>query len=289
MLNNVSKSQKFKLLSSFISTLFLGVLAIFMIVMYLNPSLGWFSKNIEVAGNGMGVQVEKSAFPDMKAWRFNLNDQLNGDELGDTLDKTGTWVDAIDSLTTTNPKGILPVVENDYAQGNTGEKYKFISLHLGTIDNLLTTSSDNCFYIRFDVTGELFRSAATYLLSTSDVHVYDFDGDERTSAIAGIEDGEGNNLNILNTFVDIFQVDAAISTIEYTPVTNQAAIDALFTNESRLVNGSALHDFGEQSENYYLYFRFSPDLEKCFEATDHIAVYMPCEVTFDISLIVSFD
>lgn len=289
MLNNVSKSQMFKLLSSFISTLFLGALVTLMIVMYLNPSLGWFSNNREVDGNGMIVQAENNAFPDMKAWRFNLNDQSNGDELGDTLDKTGTWVDAIDSLTTTNPKGILPVVENNYAQGDTGEKYKYISLHLGTIDNLLTTSSDNCFYLRFDVTDELFHSAAGFALTTSDVHVFDYNGEERTSEIAGIEDGDGNNLNILNTFVDIFQVDATISTTEYTPVTNQAAIDALFTNESRLVNGDAMHDFGEQSENYYLYFRFSPDLEKCFEATDHIAVYMPCEVTFDISLIVSFD
>ncbi|MCR5693826.1 MAG: hypothetical protein K6G89_02505 [Clostridia bacterium] len=289
MSDKITKSQKLKLLGSFVTTVPLGVLAVMAIIIYLNSTFGWFAQNTQVSGRGMSARVEDVTFPDMKAWRFDLNAQSNGDELGDTLDKDGTWVDAIDSLTTTNPKGILPVVENVYNSGDTGEKFKYISLHLGTIDNLLTTSDDNCFYIRFDVTEDLFRSAIGFSLTTSGVHIYSLDGAERTSTIAAIVDGEGNNLNIIDTFVEIFQVDAAISTTEYTPAANQAAIDALFTSGSRLVNGGALHDFGTQSDSYYLYVRFSPDLEKCFEATDHIATYMPCEVTFDVSLIVSFD
>jgi len=258
------------------------------VIVYLRNSLGWFANNKDVSGNGAQVKIAADIFPEMKAWRFDLEAQSNDDEVADTLNKAGTWVDAINNKTTTNPKAIKHVEEKN--TGGSGEKYKFVSLHLGTIDNLLETSNDNCFYIRFDVTDKIYRSAIGFSLEKADIHVYDMDGVERTDTIDEMEDSEGNNLNILDKFVAIFQVDAAIDSNEYAPTDKQKEIDELFTEENRLENdGDSLRDFGAQANQYYIYIRFSPDLEKCFEATDHIATYMPCEVTFDVTLTLTFD
>ena len=294
MLNNMSKSQMIKLLGSFISTFFLGVLVILVIVMYLNPSLGWFSRNKEVAGNGIGVATDSIQFPDIHAWRFDLDANVDGDEDGDTLDKDGSWVDAVDHNTSTNPEGMLPVITKTYGSGVSGEKFTFRSLHLGTIDNLLTLSNDNCFYIRFDVTDEIYRTAIGYSLGTTNIRFYDVEGNDETSAIGSMVDENSQSLEVLQKCVDLLIVEAAVSSEEYEPFTDQSAIDALFTmtgetRNEQLTNGAALKDLGEQSDDYFVYIRLSPDLEMCFEATDHIATYMPCQITFDITFSLAFD
>lgn len=58
MLDYLSKMQKRKLLGSFVSTALLGFVAILVVVMYMNSSLGWFAQNREVAGTGMNLRVE---------------------------------------------------------------------------------------------------------------------------------------------------------------------------------------------------------------------------------------
>ena len=293
MNTNTDKKQKYLLLSRFIAVILVGAIAGLSVFLFFNNSLGWFVNSKTVSGSGMRVAPDGSVLPDMQAWRFDLDATVNGDEDGDALIKTGSWVNAIDTSTATTPKGILPVVVQTYGSGESGEIFTFRSLHLGNVDNLLTLSNDNCFYIRFDVTGELFQSAIGYSLTTADVHVYDFDGNDQTAYIDALEDENHNSLNALQQFVDIFQVDAAVSSSEYTPEDDQDDIDALFyTGDERtgmLTNGAALRDLGEQSDAYYIYVRFSPDLEKCFEATDDIVAIMPCEITFDLTLSLTFN
>lgn len=284
------------LLSHFIVICVLLVLIVLSLMIAFNSSLGWFANNNNVYGSSMNVKADGTVFPEMKAWRFNLDETIDDDENGDAFDKSGSWVNAIDESTTTLPKGILPVVEKAYAENTIGEKWTFYSLHLGTIDNLLTMSNDNCFYIRFDVTNIIYQASVSYSLLTSGIHVYGYDGNDETSYIAEMDDtlSESNpTQSSLQQFVDIFQVDVGVSSEEYTPSENQEQIDELFfTGETRtglLTNNGASIDLPAQEKAYYIYFRFSPDLEKCFEATDDIVSLMPCEVTFDISLTIVFD
>ena len=307
------------------SAIVIAVIIFMSAAVFFNGSLGWFSQNRQVSGSGMSVSPGASDFPEMHAWRFDLTATVgtgdNTDEDGDTLDKRGQWVDALDHETVTDPEGILPV--ENYSGNAHHELLKFKSLHLGTVDNLLTLSEDNCFYIRFDVTDELFRTYVGYSLDDSGITVYDQDRNDRTSEIAALEDEEHNSLNALDKFVELFQADVAVSANEFTPgliynkatgelitgepgegvvtATGEEMIDALFyttetvegnevtTRTGLLTNGDDLRDLGEQARAYYIYIRFSPDLEKCFEATDHIATYMPCEITFDVTLTLSFE
>ena len=256
------------------------------VIVYLRNSLGWFASNKDVSGNGAQVKVTADNFPDMHAWRFELTQTLTGgDEDADSLIKTGTWVDALDNETTTAPKGILPVIENTVEQNVEKEKFTFRSLQLGTVDNLLSLSADNCFYIRFDITEEkLYQISLGYSLVEAGIHFYQTDGTE-----------VGSETIPKGPFVDLFVVDYFVSTTAYDPSTDTAqsttvfdAMELLCTNTS-LENGADLLALPEQENAYYLYIRFSPDLEKCFEATDHIAQYMPCEITFDVTLTVEFN
>ncbi|MBP5428673.1 MAG: hypothetical protein J6Z04_05255 [Clostridia bacterium] len=57
MFANLTKNQKLKLIGSFAATAFLGFVVVLVVFLYLNPSLGWFSTNRTVNGNGVGVEV----------------------------------------------------------------------------------------------------------------------------------------------------------------------------------------------------------------------------------------
>lgn len=271
-----------------IAVLVEGLLVIVALFVFCSMAFGWFAKNNQMSTGNMRVGAGGAGFPEMHAWRYDMDATLgtgegNIDEDGDAFDKTGTWVDALDSTTTTNPKGILP---NEIYTGNAHtSQYLFRSLHLGTVENLLTLSNDNCFYIRFDVIGAVCSpSSISYSLTSSGIKIYDQEGSDVTTTIA--------SLNELEDFVSVFTADAAVSTTAYVPSTDQEDIDALFyTNNERtglLTNGAAPVRLADGSEEYYIYLRFSPDLAMCFDATDGIAAYMPCEVTFDVTLTVDF-
>lgn len=62
MFANLTKNQKLKLIGSFATTAFLGFVVVIVVVLYLNPSLGWFSSNRSVSGNGAGAEVEYDDF-----------------------------------------------------------------------------------------------------------------------------------------------------------------------------------------------------------------------------------
>ena len=278
--------EKNKIVRRLIALVLSFCLLLAIVIVYLRNSLGWFASNKDVSGIGAQVKVTADNFPDMHAWRFELTQTLTGgDEDADSLIKTGTWVDALDNETTTAPKGILPVIENTVEQNVEKEKFTFRSLQLGTVDNLLSLSADNCFYIRFDITEEkLYQISLGYSLVEAGIHFYQTDGAEVDSSV--IPRGP---------FVDLFVVDYFVSTTAYDLSTDTAssttvfdAMELLCTNDS-LENGADLLALPEQENAYYLYIRFSPDLEKCFEATDHIAQYMPCEITFDVTLTVEFN
>ncbi|MBP5466373.1 MAG: hypothetical protein J6Y43_02275 [Clostridia bacterium] len=54
------KSQKAKLITRAASALFLSVLLIFAVITYFNSSFGWFSRNKDVKGSGMGVNITQN-------------------------------------------------------------------------------------------------------------------------------------------------------------------------------------------------------------------------------------
>ena len=58
MFEGVTKKQKTKLLGSLITMVLLGVLAIIVLIAYLNKAYSWFSSNREVSVTGMSVSVE---------------------------------------------------------------------------------------------------------------------------------------------------------------------------------------------------------------------------------------
>lgn len=296
-MNAPAKKPMRLLAGRFVMLVTMFVILVALLVIYLNRSLGWFSQNEEVTGNGMSVLADLDDFPDMNAWRFDMDATLgsgdNTDENGDHIVKEGSWVSAIDPSGTTNvDKTILPVVENGSGGTLHSEQYMFRSLHLGTVDNLLTLSNDNCFYLRFDVTQVIYRSAIGYSLSDAGIHIFDQSREECTTEVGAIE-----GVDVLGKFVELFLVDAAVSTSRYEPNADLDEINALFyttennvtTRTGLLTNGGALLDLGEFDGPYYIYVRFSPDLDKCFEATDHIVTYMPCEITFDFTLSITFD
>ena len=57
MFRNLTKNQKLKLIGSFTSTAIIGIVVVIALVLFLNPSLAWFSYNKQVSGTGMGVRV----------------------------------------------------------------------------------------------------------------------------------------------------------------------------------------------------------------------------------------
>lgn len=85
MFENATKSQKIKLFGSFATTALLGIIVILVVVMYLNSSLGWFSNNKQVDGEGMEVEVDYDDFYvnatyyqyDPKAERVNSSTDLS--------------------------------------------------------------------------------------------------------------------------------------------------------------------------------------------------------------------
>ena len=83
MFEGATKKQKTKLLGSLITMALLGVLAIVVLIAYLNKSFSWFSSNLEVSATGMNVSVEGiDAEAEYKVYIFDakLNDVRYSDD-----------------------------------------------------------------------------------------------------------------------------------------------------------------------------------------------------------------
>lgn len=272
-------------------------------IMFFNSTLGWFAMNRQVDGNGMGVRSSGLTFPQVHAWRFDIN----GGEINDTFVKDGVWVDGMD-VSTADPNDLISVESNDVSGGS--EAHKFISLHLGTVDNLLTLSEDNCYYIRLDITDDVISSLGTALRAYYSIEKMTFYANSGVDETSALEDEYPATYSSLLHLVD---VDCAVSRSAkaMTGSSEEAsAIEAFFTtcaneetsggtvtitadsNEFIQLdrNGgetevySVGEESGETSNAYYIYIRLRPDLATCFEATHDISVYMPCQLVFDISL-----
>ncbi|MBQ9416643.1 MAG: hypothetical protein IJU20_07380 [Clostridia bacterium] len=279
-LKNLKKRQ----ISQLVIVVIVGLAVLGALVIFFNRSLGWIVENRNVNGlDNTSMQVDGDFMPQMHAWRFDMDATIESgaleDEDGDTFSKTGVWVDALDSSSVTDSNAILPIV----IRSGGGEKYTFRSLHLGTVDNLLTLSNDNCFYIRFDVTERPLRSAIRYELSSSAVRIYSQDGVDRTQEI------QQTDSDAIALFADLLVVEAGVSTEEYEPSEKLNEMDALVSSDGLLVNGGDWKELKGLEQGYYVYIRFYPDLSKCFDATTHIVKYMPCEIVFDLELLVSFE
>lgn len=282
-LKNLKKRQ----ISQLVILVIVGLAVLGALVIFFNRSLGWIVENRNVNGlDNTSMQVDGDVMPQMHAWRFDMNATIESgaleDEDGDTFNKTGVWVDALDSSSVTDPKAILPIVSRSEG-GEITEKYTFRSLHLGTVDNLLTLSNDNCFYIRFDVTERPLRSAIRYELSSSAIRIFSQDGVDRTQEI------QQTNSDAIALFADLLVVEAGVSTEKYEPSEKLEQMDALVSSDGLLVNGGDWKELKGLEQGYYVYIRFNPDLSKCFDATTHIVKYMPCEIVFDLELLVSFE
>ena len=284
--------QNKALANSLIGSALLFVLLVIIGILYFHPAYGWFSNNQKVDTTGMAVTANAMKYPTLHAWRFDLSHKTgdNSDEDGDTLDKTGTWVDAVEYKQAINTNVLTSVEE--YNGSSHHEQIKIQSLHLGTVDNLLSLNEDNCFYIRLDVTEEILQTSMRFYLANTGVHIYSSDGNEVTTAISNLEG------DVISKFVQIFKVDVVSSTTAYSltntingTVTTNTTIDELFTNGKNLSNGAEYVRVSDTDieEAHYIYIRITPDLEKCFEATESIATYMPCQITYDVTITASYE
>lgn len=70
------KNPKIKLIVSAVSTLLLGIAVTLSVVTYFNSSFGWFSRNNDVRGSDMGVNVQKGALDvEFTYFKYDVNDE----------------------------------------------------------------------------------------------------------------------------------------------------------------------------------------------------------------------
>lgn len=251
--------------------------------------LAWFINSRE-GSREIALTTDEGVMPELAAWRFHVTNE----ESGMTFEKNGTWESAVVSASTTSPKAIQSVTP--YASGSTiTEKYQFTSLHLGTVDNLLDLSKDNYFYVRLAVTDVAYqgrKAKAGFSLTEAGIHFYDQDGVDQTSTLSSAIGISGNRL--FTEFCNLFIVECATSATAYDPINSYASLEGLFSSSNatyhKLTRNAAAIDLfaSDQTAPYYIYFRFSPDLDKCFDATETTTVYMPCEILFDVTLNLEF-
>ncbi|MBQ9481451.1 MAG: hypothetical protein IJU84_04735 [Clostridia bacterium] len=247
------------------------------------------------------AKTGEGAFPPLHAWIFDVDNE----ESGETILKKGTWKNALGNGTD-NPNYSIKGISEGNGVGNS-EKFTFKTLHLGTVDNLLQASSDNYFYLCFDVTnieqmGKKVR--AKYSVTKNDIKLYDLDGYEHN--ISQTSSDEHYEEVDYSLFVDVFQIELAVSTVYYDlaadtaeNTANATAVAALFTSGNtdgyvKLTNNNNNNaNFADvfttdKTSAYYLYVRLSPNLENCMTATEAIATLMPCELVFDINFEIEF-
>ncbi len=275
-----NKSDKKRLTVGFITLIINGFVIIAVLVVLLNLVYGWLASNHQTTASEMDNSLKASNYPVINAWRFDLLDE----ESGEAYDKSGSYVNAIDQLdqNAAAKRAITPVENNSYSQGETGEAFTFRSIHLGTIDNLISLSNDNYFYIRIDVEhpeGMYENPKISYSLINDGVKFFDLKGNNQTGNLTAEQK---------QALVDIMTVDYAVSTAKYNPISNLSDVEALFTTPQTLQNGANKFSLGERNEPYYIYLRLSPDVNKCFEATSELSTYMPCEILYDLQIELSF-
>ena len=224
--------------------------------------------------------------PDFYAWVYDVQDENSGE----TLMKSGSWRNiAVNGTGIDHTFEIQKATDRGIANS---EKFTFTSLHIGTVDNLISLSSDNYFYMRFDIDNTVRQGRKAkigYTLSSAGLHFYDLNGVDQTNSLSAQEKED---------FISIPIVEYAIGTVKYDLAANaaqQSSIDDLFTSENTngyglLTNGAALTDIfnTDRTDGYTLYLRIHPDLDTCFEVTDALGTYMPCQVLYDFDLDLEF-
>lgn len=268
----------------------------FVVIITTSAAFAWFSTTFE-SENGVKYQTGDGTFPVMHAWMFNMTQEESGEDTA----KVGTWVSAA-TATSASPSSDGQINIDSEEEGyllsgvvlnnsnSITEKYVFKSLHLGTIDNLLSLSNDNYLYLRFDITtpNTMGRIAcASYLIGETDFHFYDATSADQTAAVIT----KATTYNKQSIFSEMVGVECVASTTAYAPGANLSDLESLFENNGTLLeNGAELSEIytDENNTTYYFYVRFFPDLEKCTEATDYFGEYMPCEILFDVEFTVEF-
>ena len=281
-----------------IGMILLGLFVLGAILLYFNKAFGWFAQNEEVEGNGMAIQADNSGFPNIKAWRFDISHDggTTFAETGEDFEKTGAWHDALNTVTL-DATDILPVTVSGENDDDNPEQFTYISLHLGTVDNLLDLSEDNCFYLRLDMTADMIAAhggsvSASY--NVEDLTFYSVTGN-----IVDLEHGDQTEQATYALLMQLVDMDCAVSTTAYemTTAADASAVEALFTTATTAASVTPGTNYKQAPRNgtetpiyapadptaaYYLYVRLRPDLATCFEATHDISEYMPCQILFDM-------
>ncbi len=225
--------------------------------------------------------------PFFYAWIYDVTNENTGETI---LENTGAWRNIAVSGT---GDGRTCQIQKATERGITNsEKYVFTSMHLGTVDNLISLSRDNYMYLRFDI-DDLVRQGRKlrlgYSIARAGVHFYDLTGTDKTSELTA---------QTLDEFIGLVNVEYAVSTAKYDPTVSDAqytSMQALFSSDNtlgygELTNGAALTDVfaADRAAPYVLYLRFFPDLQGCFDVTEFLGTYMPCETLFDLDLTLEF-
>ncbi|MBP5289782.1 MAG: hypothetical protein J6Z79_07940 [Clostridia bacterium] len=257
-----------------------------LLVFSLNITFAWFYSQ----WNGerqLSFAASEGEDPVFYAWIYDVNNENSGETI---LETTGSWRNiALSGTGDGRSCEIEHITERNVANS---EKYVFTSLHMGTVDNLISLSNDNYMYLRLDVDDVVRRGRKVrlgYSLERGGVHFYDLEGVDHTAQLTNAT---------LDDFISLVNVEYAVSTTKYDPATtpaDAASLAALFTDQNalgfgQLTNGAALTDVfaAEQTNPYVLYLRFYPDLDACFDVTEFLGEYMPCETLYDLDLTLDF-
>ncbi|MBP5648765.1 MAG: hypothetical protein J6X29_02040 [Clostridia bacterium] len=268
-------------------------LALFLstIIMASVFTYAWFSSSWHGEKNP-DLSTGGATYPNMSAWVYDLA----GETSGETTDKTsGQWRAVASGSDTyvvakSTVDADLPVGSSGKNNAGLREKLTFTSLHLGTIDNLLSLNSDNYFLLRFDLTDIARhgrRARARFSLIEENIRFFDAEG---------VEHFRSNGVGIdFSLFSDLIQIECAVSALGFAPSTAEESILSLFNTSNQsgyvsLQNGDEFADVfsGEKDSPYYLFVRIAPDLEGCIAITETITRFMPCQLLLGLVFEIEF-
>jgi len=180
-------------------------------------------------------------------------------------------------------EAVLPSILVQNTAGST-YKYTLKSMHLGSVDNLVTLSDDQIVYCRFDIStqehGTLIQLDITQ--PTNSISGYGRTGQALpTDVIDALNELDADNPHLIYSY--------AYSNKAYEPGQNgfdQLTFQSQDWTEDDVKNKYHLAmDIGQaddrSSENYYLYLRITPDLHTLGRDAIILRANMPCQLLFD--------
>jgi hypothetical protein len=254
------------------------VLLLALLVCLVGASYAWLADFWSSGEGVLGLSAGDLVPPEGVMWLYDSAADLEAAQ-------PGGWVQH--TLTPNDGDGFLmqaPGVEQTQTEG--AHSFALRSLHLGTVDNLVTLSEDNTVVLRFAFDSTLHGNGSVEVLFTlggtlaQSVQVYDKDGAAHTDA-ATIE-----ALELACASSPFLQYAACIDTRAIAPddaeFSTLAFGDHVMAGERvQLITDAATAPEGA----YYVYVSITPNLTPFTAASEALNRYMPCTLLFDTLLV----